>query len=192
VIAAYMLWTTQLRSFNIDITVQPTLQIQQKLGQFGMYVTSAFLNDTYRSGYITQVCLLLAHSNSRDDRYLLTFNSFRIMSEDKSAFGPSEKLLPIYLQGKEQATRICNFLYDADEPFPLAAGVYNAELLVWTDWDEKADFSHEFSLLISEENAREYVSRKEQSSTRLIMIDMVGYAPLKSRKLSRNEYSGMR
>ncbi len=175
-----------LKPFDLAIHIEPVVQVQYK-GNLGLYLKVDFYNKSPRNGLITQLGLILYKATSIENKYLLTLESFRIVKES-GIFTISEEWLPIFLQPWQRDSKITNFLYMADEQFPVSSGTYICELLVWTDYEKKAKYVEEFKFEITADVLKTYLDRRETGSTTLSPIPIVGYTPLESKKLTNEDY----
>lgn len=176
-----------LKPFQLAIHIDPTMLIQHK-GNLGLYLTADFFNNSPKNGQVTQLGLVLYKRGSEEDKYLLTLMGFRVIAEDGN-YKASEEELPLVLQSWQRNSRTMNFIYMVlDEPFPLSSGTYIGELLVWTDYSEKSQYVEHFKFDITGDILKAYLERKELGSTTLEPFTVVGYTPLKSKKLANEEY----
>jgi len=176
-----------LKPFELVIRIDPQMQIQHKTN-LGLYVHVDLFNKSPTNGLITQVALILYKTASIENKYLLTFNSFRVIDKD-GVYSASEEELPLFFEPWERKTKVMSFIFDIrDEEFPVSTGTYACELLVWTDCSKMARYVEEFKFEISADVLSAYLDRREKGSTTLEPIDIVGYTRLKSKKLTEEEY----
>ena len=94
IVSLFVAYTTVLKPFDIEIRVDPRLSIQHKVN-LGIYIDVDFYNDSPKDGLITKLALVIYRESNKEDKYLLTFNSFRILKKD-GVYGPSEETLPLF------------------------------------------------------------------------------------------------
>ncbi len=175
-----------LKPFSLDIYVDPLVQIQHK-SNFGIYLTLDLYNNTPGSGMISKACLIMNNKNNIRDKFLLEFDSFRVM-KDNVVYVTSEQKIPVFFESNKREIKIMSFLYNYDKQFPISMGIYNCELLVWINNEDKVTYKKVFQIDISSDILDDYKKFRDAGSTNLIPIDVVGYTPLKSKKITANEY----
>jgi len=180
-----------LKPFHLEIRVHPMMQIQHKTN-FGLYVTVDLYNASPKNSVITAACIIIGKAQTWEDIYLLELNSFRVLQEDKVTYGQSEETLPILIESWKRHNKIMSFIFQADEQFPISQGIYNCELLLWDRQGEKAKFRERFKFDITSDVLEKYKENRKAGSTSLEPIYVVGYTPLKSRKLTTDEYNLLR
>ena len=124
--------------------------------------------------------------------YLLEFNSFRVLAEDNVVYKESEESLPLLLEPWQRYNKLMSFIFEAEEQFPVSQGIHECELLLWDEEQGNARFSRRFRFDITADVLDTYKKNREVGSTSLQSIHMVGYTPLKSRKLTQQEYELLR
>lgn len=181
-----------LKPFELEVRIDNVVQIQHKIDNFGIYIDAAFFNNSPRNGKITQTTLILYKSDSKEDKYLLELMGFMIQ-QDRFVYAPSEEKPRIYFKPWEMQNRVMNFIYlRKDEQFPIMTGTYICELLIWIDDSSKPKYIKEIKFQITPEILEKYQNLKERGSTNLLSVNIVGYTPLISKKLSKEEYNLLR
>lgn len=176
-----------IKPFQLEIHIDPIMQVQHKIN-LGVYLSVNFFNNSPKNGQITDLGLVLYKTGSEEDKYLLTLWGFRVIGEDGNYIASEEKL-PLFFQPWQRNSKMMNFIYLVeDEQFPLSSVTYIAELLVWTDYTAKPKYIEEFKFDISGDILKIYMDRKELGYTTLEPLAIVGYTPLKSRKLTHEDY----
>ena len=187
-ISVYTFYNEILKPFDLIIDLYPEIQIQHKLN-FGMYVRASFLNNSPQNGLITQTAIIMFKDTNPEDKYIITFDSFRT-SDSNKIYSPSLESLPIFLKPLDRESRIINYLFlKENEQFPISSGTYVCELLLWIDYNNKPDYRKEFKFTISADMLDWYKMRRDMHSTSLSEpIKISGYAPLTPRKITMDEY----
>jgi len=189
-------YQTVLRPFSLDIRVSPFVHIQYK-NNFGIYLQTFFYNDSPVNGQISQFAFIINNISTPEDKYLLTLDSFRLL-EIPSADGDSIiatfkntfESVPIFIEKNQIFARALNFVYNNEEQFPISMGVYECELLVWVNNEEKTYYKELFKFEITSDTLDEYKKRRAENSTFLgSQIYFTGYTPpLTSKKITKQEY----
>jgi len=105
-----------------------------------LYFHIAFKNEAPTVGIITDLALVLNKSESHGEKYLFVFNGFRFL-DSTGVFMDSEERLPIILGPSQWDSRTTRFIYMTSEEFHVTEGMYNAELLIFTDFNRKARYA---------------------------------------------------
>jgi hypothetical protein len=186
-VSFFVAYRNVLKPFELTIHVDPTIHIQHKTN-FGLYLQTDFFNNSPSYGQITQLGLVVYKRGSEEDKFLLTLFAFPVIGAN-GVYTDSQEKLPLFFQPWQRSSKTMNFIYLVkDEPFPLASGTYDGELMVWTTYDTKPTYVESFKFDISGELLKVYMDRKEWGSTTLEPLSIVGYTPLKSQKLTPDEY----
>lgn len=178
---------TVLKPFDPIIRIDPKMGLQHKV-RLGLYINIDLLNNSPRSGLITEACVILYNVQSPEDRYLLEFLSFRVLDEKKVAYGLSEEELPLIIEPRQRTNKTIAFYYANEQPFPISMGTYVGELMLWSDNGRKTSYSKEFSFQISKDILDEYVKFRDSGRYMVQEIYAIGYTPLESKKLTKGEY----
>jgi hypothetical protein len=187
-VSLWVAYRNVLKPFELAIHINPTLQVQHKIN-LGLYLTADFFNNSPSNGQITQLGIVLYKVGSEEDKYLLTLLGFRVIGTDGN-YTASDEELPLFFQPWQRQNRTMNFIYLVqDEEFPLSSGTYVGELLMWTDYDKKPNYISRFKFDITGDVLKAYLDRKQWGSTTLEPLSMVGYTPIKSRKLALEDYN---
>lgn len=175
-----------LKPFELAIRVYNPIQIQYK-DNLGLYLNVNFFNKSPQNGLITQVALVLYKTYSPEDKYLLTLSGLRVLKD--FVYTESEEQLPLFFQPWQRSSKTMSFLYDVKgEEFPISMGTYVCELLVWTEEGMKPKYVEAFKFEITSDLLDRYKERRKGKSTTLEPINIVGYTPFKSKKLTDEEY----
>ena len=176
-----------LKPFELAIRIDQAVQIQHK-GNFGLYLNADFFNKSPQNGLITQLAVILYRTNSREDKYLLELSSFRVLNEDNITYSYSQEKLPIFSQPWQRNNKTMSFIYQREEGFPISTGTYICELLIWIDDSIKPKYVKEIKFEITTDVFNLYSERRKAGSVTLEPTNVVGYTPLKSKKLTDEEY----
>lgn len=180
-----------LKPFELVIHINPAMQIQHKTN-FGLYLIADFFNNSPNNGQITQLGVVLYKTGSEEDKYLLTLLGFRVI-DSSGIYSSSEEELPLFFQPWQRQSKTMNFIYRIrDEEFPLASGTYVGELLLWTDYGQRPKYICNFKFNVTGDALKAYLDRKQSGSTTLEPLTIVGYTPMKSRKLTPEDYKRLR
>ena len=180
-------YNTVLKPFALTVRIDPNLQMQHKIN-LGLYLHVDFFNNSPKNGQVTEAALILYKVGSEEDKYLLTLLGFRVVGED-GVWSESEERLPLFFKPWQRQTKSMNFLHLIEEQqFPLASGTYLGELLIWTRYEAQPRYVEHFKFNVSGDLLKAYMQRKELGSTTLEPLTIVGYTPLKSKKLTDEEY----
>lgn len=174
-----------LKPFDLEIRIDPEIQIHHKTN-FGLYLNAEFFNNSPNFGLIRRISLVLYKPTSKEDKYLITLNSFRILGD--GVYIQSEEKLPLSFQPWQRTTKMMSFIYDADEQFPISGGTWICELLVWTDERTTPKYFQEIKFDVREDLLQVYLARRKVESTTLEPTNIVGYTPVKSQKLTHEDY----
>jgi endo-1,4-beta-mannosidase len=170
--------------------MSPVVQIQHK-ENFGLYVDLAFQNQSPTGGLITDLVLVINRQETPEDKYLLQSIGFRTIDQ-QGVYRYSEEQMPIFLRPTQWEARTVNFLYVNPEQFPISTGTYVAEVLIWVDYQYKARYCATCRFEISADMLNIYLDRRERGSTFLQPITVVGADVQRSKKITDQEYSGLK
>lgn len=177
-----------LKPFELAIGIDQAVQIQHKMN-FGLYLDADFFNKSPQNGVVTQVAVILYRTNSKEDKYLLELNSFRVLNEDNVTYSYSPEKLPIFFEPWQRKSKTMSFIYQTGEEFPVSTGTYVCELLVWIDDSTRPKYVREIKFEITTDIYNLYSERRKAGSVTLEPTNVVGYTPLQSRKLTTEEYN---
>lgn len=180
-----------LQPFMLRFWLSPVVQLQHK-GNLGLYIDFTVQNPSPASGIINEMVLVVHRLETPQDRYLLQCIGFMASDERGIAWTLSEEQLPIFMGPGQSAFRTANFLYTNEEHFPIATGVYVAELLVWTDYEPRARYAPTCEFQVSADMLAKYQEWRMKGLTRLQKVPIVGARHLECRKISEAEYRELR
>ena len=189
-IVAY--WGT-LKPFSLGVWVDPVVQIQHQKN-LGVQINLSFRNESPRSGLVSGLAMVMNKSENPEDKYLLTcigFKTYERVDSATAVYRPTGEQLPVLIGSRQWASRTAGFVYTASEQFPISMGTYDCQVLVWTDYEERARFSESMKFEITAEILDTYEDRRDRGSTWLEPIPTVGTVPLESEKLSTAEYEAL-
>jgi len=158
------------------------------VGNLGLYIKYDIQNRSPQSGIITKMATVMFREENPEDKYLLEFKKFRVLDSTKIAYIDSEEELPLLLKPYDRTSKMAKFVYKGDEQFPITQGTYIVELLLWLENDQKADVEKRLRVQFTKDVVDIYASLRNQESTTLQWIPVVGHTKLVSRKLSEQEY----
>jgi hypothetical protein len=131
VISIITIYPTTLKSFSIDTYIHSKINIQYK-NIFGLYIKSSFFNNSPKYGSITNMAVIISKTTNKEDKYLLTFDSFRILDEKGIGYKISDEKFPIFFKPRERQNKTINFLFTLDDiDFPISTGTYECDFLVY-------------------------------------------------------------
>lgn len=185
-------WGT-LQPFSLEIWVDPIVQIQHR-NNFGVHTNVSFRNESPKSGLVTALAMVINRSENPEDRYLLVFAGFRkleMVDSSVAVYRTLEEHLPVFIEPRQWALRTASFIYDTAEQFPISMGTYDFEILVWTNYEERARYREVKKFFVDADILAKYQDRREKGSTWLEPILSVGSVPKSSKKLTNAEYQSL-
>ena len=199
-VSTFVAYYETLKPFQLDVFINPMLGIQHKSQNLGIYMHLSVHNNSPQSGLVTDLALVLRKSDNPTDRYYLKFRDFRVESSRQVSttsegdplflhiYNSAEEPHTIYLKPWDWSSRLAEFLYDNETHFPISTGMYEAELLIWTNYDKKAKFRMTCQFEVSKDILSAYEQRRGSGSSSLELIWVSGEVIRECEKLSEAQY----
>jgi len=154
----------------------------------GIYLNIDFYNKSPKSGLISEAFLILYRNDNISEKYVLEFTSFRLLDSTKTIYKDSEERFPLVIMPKERINKTLSFLYNIEEQFPITMDVYNAELVILIGDNNKPKYIEKFKIDITKDVLDSYTDKRDKKSTSVEWISVLGYTPMKSKKITEKEY----
>ena len=190
IVSFLVAYQNSLKSFDPSIRLAPEVGIQHS-GNLGLYVTVDIDNRSPRSGLIQDFRIVLWNKQASDDKYLLSFRSFRVLNPDDISWSDSKERMPLLIEPWQRVSKVLAFVYGSEDEFPISMGTYDCELYYWSDYQDQPLKSAPFSFALTKDVLDGYVASRNSKSTSIMFQNIVGHTPLTSKKLTKDEYKAL-